>query len=327
MSNRRSMLAREAGFADVVRIAALGTYVAAFIVVMVSYGVPTDREQVFLWLVGLIVAVSLVRKAGWRTMVRALGDWSVLAVLLVIYDYSRGAADWLGMPLQIEAPIVVDRALFPGDVPTIELQSRLGPFLGEQWWEAAISLVYVSHFFVPYLIMAILWLSDRERWRAWLALFVGVTIVGLIGYIALPTMPPWLASHLGFLDPVERTATRGMNLLHLTNADELIEKGQAAVNLVAAFPSLHAAYPALVAMFFRPRGRSRYKAWLRVILVSYSLAMGFTLVLSGEHYVVDVLGGWLVAGLVSVLGQEILLRSRLGLTQGDPDVQAVEERS
>ena len=39
------------------------------------------------------------------------------------------------MPLQIEAPIIIDRALFPGDVPTVELQARLGPFDGQQWWE------------------------------------------------------------------------------------------------------------------------------------------------------------------------------------------------
>jgi len=31
--------------------------------------------------------------------------------------------------------------------------------------------------------------------------------------------------------------------------------------------------------------------------VAYALAMGFMLVLTGEHWVIDVIGGWAAAGL------------------------------
>lgn len=76
----------------------------------------------------------------------------------------------------------------------------------------------------------------------------------------------------------------------------LFSTGQASVNLVAAVPSLHAAFTALVAMFLWPRFR---RGW-RLVLAAYPLAMGFTLVATGEHYVVDLILGWLYASAVMV---------------------------
>ena len=174
----------------------------------------------------------------------------------------------------------------------------MGPFLGQRWWEAAIALVYASHFFVPYIITAVLWLSDRDRWRAWLARFTAVTAVGLLGYITLPTMPPWLASQTGFLGPVDRVSLRGWRLLHLDTAGALIDKGQAIVNHTAAFPSLHAAYPALIAVFFWPQVRSGVG---RLLLAAYPLAMGLTLVIGGEHYVIDIVAGWAIVAAVTAM--------------------------
>ena len=45
-------------------------------------------------------------------------------------------------------------------------------------------------------------------------------------------------------------------------------------------------------LFFWNDGR-----WWRIVLGAYTLAMGFTLVYGGEHYVVDILVGWLYAGV------------------------------
>ena len=74
----------------------------------------------------------------------------------------------------------------------------------------------------------------------------------------------------------------------------LFSEGQASVNLVAAVPSLHAAFSALVAMFLWRRVRRP----LRPLLALYPLAMGLTLIATGEHYFFDVLLGWVYAGAV-----------------------------
>jgi membrane-associated phospholipid phosphatase len=65
--------------------------------------------------------------------------------------------------------------------------------------------------------------------------------------------------------------------------------------MVAAVPSLHSAFTALVAMFLWARVR---RPRLRPLLALYPLAMGLTLIATGEHYFFDVLLGWLYAGAV-----------------------------
>jgi hypothetical protein len=59
---------------------------------------------------------------------------------------------------------------------------------------------------------------------------------------------------------------------------------------VGALPSLHAAWPFLLLLFFWPvAGR-----W-RALLVAYAFAMALTLVYSADHFVFDILLGWAYA--------------------------------
>jgi membrane-associated phospholipid phosphatase len=62
--------------------------------------------------------------------------------------------------------------------------------------------------------------------------------------------------------------------------------GSISGNPVAAFPSLHSAYPLLAYLFARDR-------WPRasLVLLAWSFAIWFAVVYLGHHYVVDVLGG------------------------------------
>jgi membrane-associated phospholipid phosphatase len=78
------------------------------------------------------------------------------------------------------------------------------------------------------------------------------------------------------------------------SAQRLIDKGQGTVNLVAAIPSLHAAYAAMIAVFFWPLIRRR---WLRPLLLIHPALMLFTIVYGGEHYAVDALVGYAVVAV------------------------------
>jgi membrane-associated phospholipid phosphatase len=104
-----------------------------------------------------------------------------------------------------------------------------------------------------------------------------------------------MAAEMGLLDGVHRTTSVGWGVLGVGTAG-LFSKGQTTANLVAAVPSLHSAFTALVAMFLWGRVRPR----LRPLLALYPLAMGFTLIATGEHYFFDVLLGWLYAAAVMV---------------------------
>src|SRR5262249_30803916 len=110
--------------------------------------------------------------------------------------------------------------------------------------------------------------------------------------------PPWMASEEGLLHNVHRTTAMGWEVLDVGTAS-LFSHGQETVNQVAAVPSLHSAFVALVALFLWPRVRAPW----RVLLALYPLAMAVTLMATGEHYFFDVLLGWLyAAGVMAAWG-------------------------
>jgi len=70
-------------------------------------------------------------------------------------------------------------------------------------------------------------------------------------------------------------------------------KGQQWANPTAAIPSLHAAFALFVVVFF---WRRMPNSWWRGLSLTFPLAMGLTLVYFGEHYVTDIVAGWLYVG-------------------------------
>jgi membrane-associated phospholipid phosphatase len=268
-----------------------------------AVGVPLEREQILLWIVAGLAIWTI--GAGQRRLRQVIIDWLPFALVLVAYDYSRGAAGVHDIrslargeagPVHWLPQLRADRWLGLGEVPTVRLQRALLDPRRAHAWEVLPSLTYASHFVVPFAVAAVLWVRDRARWAAYVRRFVALSFLGVVIFLVFPAAPPWLAGEAGYLPHVSRSAGRGWSLLHLEVAGHVIDKGQRSVNLVAAIPSLHAAYAALVGVVLWPRCRRL----TRVVLVAYALGMGFTLVLSGEHYVVDVLAGWACVALVCV---------------------------
>jgi len=289
-------------------------------------GFAFNRELLLLYICTGLIAASIGRG---RRMLYVVRDWLPFAVVLVAYDLSRGAATLVGRPTLWQWQADVDRRMFFGTVPTVWLQERL-KVPQPPWWEIVISTVYMSFFILPYVVAAVLWLRDRDEWKAFVRLFVGLSFTALIVYVWLPAAPPWAAARCtaaevaggpsnpscmfrpgygvpdggllgamqtardGANDWVERIVGRGWVKLNLHSASALIDQGQSSVNLVAAIPSLHAALTAAVAAFLWTRVARRW----RPLLVAYVLMMAFTLVYTAEHYVIDILLGWLLAAVV-----------------------------
>jgi hypothetical protein len=292
-------------------------------------GFAFNRELLLLYICTGLLAASIGQG---RRMVYVIRDWLPFALVLLAYDLSRGAATLIGRPTMWHWQVDVDRWMFFGTVPTVWLQERLKlPY--PPWWEIAISTVYMSFFILPYVVAAVLWLRDREEWKAFVRLFVGLSLAALVIYALLPAAPPWAAARcteadvtggpagpgcmfrpaggvpdgglLGAMQStqdgangwVERIVGRGWGKLNLHSATALIDQGQASVNLVAAIPSLHSALTAAVAAFLWTRVSRKW----RTLLVAYVVVMAFTLVYTAEHYVIDILLGWALAAVVIVL--------------------------
>lgn len=314
--------ARPTRWRPVARAVAVGLYAGALVAWWALYGIPLDREQILAWLAAGLVVVSVGLPAGgpWRVV----RDWLPVALVLILYDLTRGAADdYLDIQAHVRPQLVADQWLGLGEVPTVRLQDALyrpGPV---QWWEVPVTLTYISHFFVPFVVAGVFWVRDRERYWQFIRRFVSVSFLAALTFVLFPAVPPWLAARMGELDPVVRTAPRGWSKLGLDIAQDVVELGQRTANVVAAVPSLHAGYTALVAWAlwrsFRLPGRA--------VLVAYVTGMAFVLVLTGEHYLVDVLLGWAYVAVVVVAWDRIEARRRLRQPSSDrPDRDAAPGR-
>jgi membrane-associated phospholipid phosphatase len=250
--------------------------------------------------------------------------WSPLSAILLAYWLAQWVtaplgvgdaadANRLGASLHVLGPARADEALL-GAVPTVWLQERLVDG-SAHWYDVAAALVYVTHFVTIPLITAVAWFRLRDRFGEWLTAVLSMSLLGIAGYLAYPAAPPWLAAQRGDIGAVERISHLGWEGLGLDAVGRLVELGQAGSNPVAAMPSLHAAAALLAALFLWP-SVSRVA---RVLLAAYALAMALTLVYTGEHYVVDVLAGWLVA-ILGVAASR-LVRRRSGAAAEPEDTR------
>jgi membrane-associated phospholipid phosphatase len=272
-----------------VRRIALCLYFGILAAWIAYYGVPAQRELVIAWVCGALACASIGRPP--RQMVQIAIDWLPIVLVLSAYDLTRGAADSLGISVHVDAMIDFDRFLFLGETPSEWLQAHLNDPAVVNGWDVAFTLVYTSYFIVPFAVAGILWIRDRLGFVRFARRLVTLAAAGLATYFAFPAAPPWMADDLGLLHDVHRTTADGWSVIGGGTAI-LFSKGQAGVNLVAAVPSLHSAFTALVAMFLW----GRVRPWLRPLLALYPLAMGLTLMATGEHYFFDILLGWMYAG-------------------------------
>jgi len=282
----------------IVRRTAIAAYLAVLVCFVAVKGMPLDRVGQALWILGGITAAMVGRPVG--DYLRVLRDWSLFFAALLLYDRTRGIADTLGMPVHVSTIADLEKGMFGGTVPTVWLQDRLYDPGTVHWYDVGISLVYVSHFFAVWALGAVIYVRYHDSWGGYARRALGLSFAGLLTYVLLPAAPPWFAAQDGLIPPVHRISTRGWGELGLHRAGAALESAQASVNDVAALPSLHAAFSLLVVLLLWPMVHNRI---VRVVLVLYPALMGFTLVYGGEHYVVDLLLGWVYAVVVVVVAR------------------------
>jgi hypothetical protein len=126
--------------------------------------------------------------------------------------------------------------------------------------------------------LALLWVYLRRndgfnRFRNTILL---ANIIGLVGFALMPTAPPWMFPHMGFVDGVNHSSA----LLKTLG------------NPYAAMPSLHAADALIVGWFLVATSRT---VWAKVLWALWPLWVWFCVVATANHYFLDVAAGIAVA--------------------------------
>ncbi len=243
----------------------------------------------------VLLALAAVLVGRGKAFVR---DWGPFVVIFLGWEAMRGVANQFGQAVQSESIVQVTRFLFFGHVPSADLQGWLhvpgqtGPL------DVAMSLVYISHFFFPIALAFFFWLRYRRRYYRFVITLLVVSFAAFTTFLLLPVAPPRFADLFGADLHVEDITSQVAGQLgfgfdwayrHLVG------------NPVAAFPSMHAAYPTLVFLFLRERWPRR--AWL---WVPFMVTIWFAVVYLGHHYVIDVVGGIVYA----VVGYRLVRSTR-----------------
>jgi membrane-associated phospholipid phosphatase len=213
--------------------------------------------------------------------------WAHLAFQFVIwmgfyvaYQVARGAADrsvahafqngeWV---LHTEDQL---GALFEPTVQrVVDASSILVTLTSYTYWLSQFAVVGAT----------LLWVYFRHHekfagFRNWL---IAANLVGLVGYILVPTAPPRMFPEWGFVDTLGQYAS-------INHESGLIAL---AANPYAAMPSLHAMDALIVGIVMCGIVRSRFA---KAFWLAWPVWVGFSVISTGNHYWLDVVAGFVLA--------------------------------
>jgi membrane-associated phospholipid phosphatase len=239
----------------------------------------------------LVVAKGFPRSGCRDAIVWAAQMWAYKN----LFELPNDDPDRLRGRAHFDYPIAVDERIGAGVPPSRRLQRALRTRGQLSLLDKELSLLYWMWEAEPHLALA--WIRWR-RPRAFAAAagrLAATFDLTLIAYWLLPSAPPWWVS--------EKTGRMGgkVRRVMLEVADWVKREPnptegdhEIGANPFAAMPSDHLASAAMAAMLlFEQDPRLGAVAWC------YALALAFALVYLGEHYVVDLLAGLILATVVN----------------------------
>lgn len=262
-------------------LAVVAVYFLCLTIFLVLYGGWTTPD---FYLPGLFLLALILGRGR-----RFVADWLPFLGLLLGYESLRDVADVLNTHIHWATLANIDTFLGLGATPTERLQDWLfRP--GRNPLNVAVALIYLLHFVIPVAVAFTLWLKDRVAYWRFTSTLLLVSFAGFVTFLIFPAAPPWMAGQHGIMPAVHTVIPDTLaTIVHPGIVS--FAWSNVGSNPVAPFPSLHAAWPMVVALslftFLGPLlGRRR---WL---LFLYPAGVGFAVVYAGEHYLVDVLAGF-----------------------------------
>lgn len=232
-------------------------------------------------------------------------DWSPFLFIMVSYDFLRNFTPLLNPNVHILEIPSLERDIF-GVIPTVFLQSKLYHPLDLAWYDYFATIIYFFHFILWIAFGFILWVYNRSHFREFVTGISILSYAAWVTYIIYPAAPPWLIAEWGYLQGVSKimfstleavtTSTSLPTIYHNINP-----------NLIAAIPSMHAAYPFLILLFCL-----RFYKWKGLFFLPYVFSVWFSIIYLGEHFVVDLVLGAFYALLSYAVAVVVLHRVNWG---------------
>lgn len=228
---------------------------------------------------------------------RFIRDWWPIVVFWLAYDAMRVAGPVLYPRVYVEDPFRWEQALF------LSPEGIIWPYYFTHWlekvqgslWAGLLSqysnVIYLSHVFAFPIILFVIWMRRSDLlFRRLLWSFSALHVMALCLYWGYPAAPPWWVFENGFVRPSVGHSTP----LGYQEGTVLAGIFHFSANKFAAIPSLHGAYPVLLAMVFSLQGLG--SRWI-MLTAFYAASMWFACVFLNQHYLVDLLIGAVLAAV------------------------------
>jgi hypothetical protein len=205
---------------------------------------------------------------------------------VLLYQVARGVADRSTEAAFDNGRWIIDFEVRLHSLVELDLQRFV---IDHDWLVHALNWTYwLSQFAV--VLVALLWsyffFNDAfYGLRNWL---IAANLIGLVGYVLVPTAPPRMFPEEGFVDTLAQSSA-------LNHGTGLI---QLAANPYAAMPSLHGADALIVGLVMASLVRPR---WLKVIWLLWPPWVWFAVMATANHYWLDIAAGVGVAALAYLL--------------------------
>jgi hypothetical protein len=135
------------------------------------------------------------------------------------------------------------------------------------YWNSEFTVIGLTLFFV--------YLRRHDRFARFRNTILLANMIGLVGYVVMPTAPPWMFPGRGFVDGVNHESGIG-----------------ALANPYAAMPSLHAGDALIVGVVLFTVCRNR---WVKALWLAWPLWVWFSVMATGNHFWLDCIAGVVVA--------------------------------
>jgi hypothetical protein len=228
--------------------------------------------------VGVMRAAGRILPHGWRDFFFQLSLWVGFGF---VYQLARGAADRSAAEAFANGRLVIEAQRGLNALVELDIQ-RSVLHAGTVAVEAVNWTYWLSQF--PVLGLALLWIylfrnDSFKTVRNWV---ITTNLLALVGYVLMPTAPPRMFPHEGFVDTLATSAS-------VNHGNGLI---QLASNPYAAMPSVHAADALIIGFVMATLVKSR---WAAVAWTFWPTWVWFSVMATGNHFWLDIAGGIAVA--------------------------------